>query len=735
MRIYPFLIGFLAFASRVASGQTGGAVIVHLTSADGSPVAGARVEVGQAGVGASAGIDGRAVLRLPRGTHEGLVTAMGFVPRPLRLVVGGADSVRVRVTMERTALSLAAVTVTAAPTARGLSEVAAAVGTMDARTIERSLASTLAGTLGRQAGVAVRSQGPAASMPVIRGLTGDRIVVLQDGQRASDLAASAPDHGITVDPLAARSIEIVRGPAALLYGSNALGGVVNVISDDIPAVIPAQRTTSLALSTESASRGGGGRAEVVQPLGHHLALAVKAGGRSHEDQRLPAGDRLGNTSARNRSVVIGAGAARDGWSGGLAWRRYGFEYGLPYRSSPDEGVRLRGARQEVTARAVLPGIGRIASTRIDAGWQRYAHDEVVANGDVATTLGLATRQLQVIGALRPIGVASNGAVGLTLSRRANGVTGEQALTPPSEVGQAGFVLFEELRAHERLRFPVSARLERTSVRALGSDRFGPARSRRFDAVSASGGVVWSLAPGSSVAFSAARAVRAPSVEELFSRAGHAGTGAYEIGNPSLSPEVTRGLDLVWRVERSGVRAQLAGYHSDVDGWIGMYPTGRDTTVTVGEVTKVLPLFTVSQRPARLTGMEFELERVVRQHLVLGVVGDLVHGRDDQGEALPFMPGARLGGHVRYDNRRFQYGASLRQQARQGAVPTGEYQAPGYTQVDAFAGVTWFAGPAIHGVLLRVDNAGNRLTRDATSRAKDYAPNAGRNVTLTYRLSF
>ena len=152
------------FASGMAHGQAGGAVIVLVASADGTPVAGARVEVGQAGVGASAGAGGRAVLRLPRGAHEGLVTAMGFVPRPLRFVVDGADSVRVRVIMERTALSLAAVTVTAAPTARGLGDVAAAVGTMDARALERSLASTLAGTLGRQAGVAVRSQGPAASM-------------------------------------------------------------------------------------------------------------------------------------------------------------------------------------------------------------------------------------------------------------------------------------------------------------------------------------------------------------------------------------------------------------------------------------------------------------------------------------------------------------------------------------------------------------------------------------------
>ncbi|MBL8959527.1 MAG: TonB-dependent receptor [Gemmatimonadetes bacterium] len=438
---------------------------------------------------------------------------------------------------------------------------------------------------------------------------------------------------------------------------------------------------------------------------------------------------------RNRSAVIGAGMSRDGWSGGLAWRRYGFEYGLPYRELPADGIRLRGARDELLARVAVPRLGPFTQLRVEGGHQRYAHDEVATTGDVATTLGLVTSQVQMIGAMRPWGASTGGALGLTWSSRENGVTGDQALTPPSRVDQGGAVVFQELRVAEKWRLPVALRLERTNIRSLPSARFGDAVSRRFDAVSASGGAVFSLSKHGSLAVSAAHAVRAPSVEELFSRAGHAGTGAYEIGNAALSPEVTRGVDLVWRVERPALRAQVAGYHSAVRGWIGMYPSGRDTAVVVGDVEKLLPLLVVSQRPARLTGVEFEVERVVREHLVAGLVGDVMRARDHQGGALPFMPAGRLGGHARYDNGRIQLGASVRRQARQGEVPDGEYQAPGFTQVDGFVGVTWFAGPAMHGVMLRVDNAGNRLTRDATSRAKDYAPNAGRNLALTYRLSF
>ncbi|MBL8958294.1 MAG: TonB-dependent receptor plug domain-containing protein, partial [Gemmatimonadetes bacterium] len=205
--------------ARAAVSQGAGDISVRVTNADAAPIRGARVEVVGVDLVASAGADGRAVLRLATGQHRLLVTALGYVPAELHVELPRQANGTLAVVLQRTALSLVGVTVTASPTARALGEVAAPVSTMDARALERSLASSLAATLSRQAGVTVRSQGPAASMPIIRGLTGDRIVVLQDGQRAADLAATASDHGITVDPLAARGIEVVRGPAALLYGS------------------------------------------------------------------------------------------------------------------------------------------------------------------------------------------------------------------------------------------------------------------------------------------------------------------------------------------------------------------------------------------------------------------------------------------------------------------------------------------------------------------------------------
>lgn len=733
-----------AFTAYAHAADAQGLVTGEVRDSAGAPVRGARVEAVAQARGADTDAAGRFALALARGAHHLVVIANGFAPEWRQVDVGAADTVRLRVTLRPTALSLAAVVVTAGPERRDLASVAAPVSVLSARDLERSLGATLAATLGREPGVHVRSQGPAASMPIIRGLTGDRIVVLQDGQRTADLAASAPDHGVTIDPLAARRVEVVRGPAALLHGSNALGGVVNVLADDIPGSAPARRTWSLAASTESANDGAASLLELSQPLGERTALLVKAGGRSHADMRLPAGgdrDRLDNTSLRNRTLAVGLGHGGTRVAAGATYRRYAFEYGLPWRDDPATAVRLRGGRHEISSRAQLELGGPIEGIRLDATAQWYEHDEVTADGAVATALALRTQQANLLARTAPAGRWMNGAIGANLHLRQNGVEGVQALTPANHAHTAGFFAFQELAlgatpASPRApRLPLGVRIERTGIASLASARFGDAIARTFTAVSASAGLAVPVGTHGSVALNLARAVRTPSPEELFSRAGHAGTGAFEIGNPALGAEVTRGLDLVARLERPTTRAQFAVFHSDVRGWIGLYPAGRDTTVQIGDVVKTLPLMQVSQRPARLTGAEWLVEQQLTGRLVATLTGDVVRARDDAGSPLPFMPPVRTGGALRWDDGRLQVGTSVRRAFAQRRVVEGELAVPGFTQVDAFAGLRLLAGERVHSIMLRADNIGDVASRDATSRVKDFAPNMGRNVTLSYRVIF
>ncbi|MCC6927840.1 MAG: TonB-dependent receptor [Gemmatimonadaceae bacterium] len=713
-------------------------------SSDGLPLRGATVlAIDAPREPVSSNASGRFVIGdLRAGGRRLLVTAMGYAPQRLAVTVRPGETTHVEIALHRTAIELAGVTVSATAAGRDPLAVAQPVTSLGGRDLERSLGATLTQTLSWTSGVTARSQGPAATMPVIRGLTGERIVVLQDGQRAGDLAASASDHGVTVDPLAAREVEIVRGPAALLHGSAALGGVVNVLSDDIARTVPGTRLSSLTFNGQSASEGGGALLDVSQPLGATLVLRVKGGGRRHGDQGVGSGDARGalaNTSMRNRNASIALTRLGERSLAGLALRGYDFEYGLPWRNVAADGVRLRGARQEASARFEREGRAPFARLRLDAGRQSYAHDEVTAAGVVATALGVRSTQAQLLARTRPAGWLRDGALGASFLHRGNDVAGPAALTPPNANRTFALFAYQDVAPFgdgEGARFPVAVRFERATVRSDASEAFGPAVERRFSNVSASAGVSVPVARGASLAVNVARATRVPSPEELYSRAGHAGTGAFETGNPALESERSRGVDLVVRIERPALRVQLAGWASAIDGWIGLYPTGRDTTIAAaGGGTKSLPLHVIAQRNARLRGAEATVEGALTPSLVVHASGDLLWAGERRGGALPFMPPARLGGGARWDDGRWQVGGAIRRLFAQPRVASGEMAVRGATLLEGHAGVRVIGGANVHTVLLRGENLGDLLYRDATSRIKDFAPAAGRNVSLLYRVTF
>jgi iron complex outermembrane receptor protein len=283
---------------------------------------------------------------------------------------------------------------------------------------------------------------------------------------------------------------------------------------------------------------------------------------------------------------------------------------------------------------------------------------------------------------------------------------------------------------------VAVRVDRVVSSTEATGAFGPAVARRFTNLSASAGLSLPVRRDASFAVNLAQAARVPSAEELFSRAGHAGTGAFEIGNPSLAAEVTRGVDAVLRVERRGVRLQLAAFRSFVDGWVGLYPSGRDTVVQVpGLPDKTLPLVTVAQRDARIAGGEATAEGAVARHLIVHATADVLRATEVGGGALPFMPPGRVGGGARWDDGRWQLGGALRHVFAQRRVAADELSTDAVTLVEAHAGVRLVTGARVQTVMLRVENLGDRLYRDATSRIKDFAPAPGRNVSLLYRIAF
>ena len=733
-------IALVAWIAAPAPAQVSGRV----TDEDGGALPAAQVTAVGTNRAALTDAEGRFELRgLPPGRHRLEASRMGHAPATREVAVGGAP-VEVSFTLRPTPLSIAGVQVTGNATGSDPLSVARSGSQLQGRALERSLSATVAQTLARQPGVAVRYNGPAAAAPVMRGLSGDRVLVLQDGQRAGDLAGSAPDHAVTIDPLSARRIEVVRGPASLLYGNNALGGVVNVISDDVPGRVPSRPEWQAAGQTESAFPGAGGSLRGTFGVGERLAVSVRAGARTTGDVRIasdPAlGERLRNTGMRTRNASVGLGWVGERVQGGVAVKGFDFNYGLPVPTDGDP-LRLDGRRLDAVARleAALPWAA-LPHLRVDATTQDYAHDEIDASGIAASTFALRTRTAGATVRQGAWGPFAEGAWGATLLSRGYTSTGTGALTPPADARAWGVFGFQEVRFGEGApSLQLGARYDRYAVESERTEKFGPGVRRTYEAVSGSVGLSVPIAAGISAGASVARAFRAPTVEELFSGSAHAGTGAVEYGNPDLRAETSEGVEGVFRVRRERVTAELAAYANRVHDYV--FPALR-SRVRPGEPDSVdvdghrYPVFVYTQDDATLRGLEGSVEWVAAPRWVVGLMGDVVRAERSDGEPLPFLPPARLGASLRWDDGRVSLGGEVRRVFRQGrfAVEDGG-PTPGYTLVDLAAGIQLTRGRMVHSITLRADNVGDVLYRDATSRIKDFAPNPGRNVSLVYRVFF
>lgn len=691
--------------------------------------------------------DGRGRFRLgavAAGRYRIHVAVIGYAPVEREVRVGvesgtpaaaAGDGADLEIRLVSTPLALGGIEVTATPTGRAPSAVVQATWQLSGRALERELGGTVAQTLRNQPGVAVRSNGPAAALPIVRGLTGDRVLVLQDGQRTADLSGSADDHGLTLDPLLAQRVEVVRGPATLLYGNNAMGGVVNVISGDLAGGRPLAPELMLAARTESAYPGYAASARAAAPLGGAWSLAASAGVRRAGDMRIGADAnanrdrRLPNTdmSSRNGSLTLARASA--GWRASVTARGYGFAYGLPVAPGT-EPVDLRGSRMEAAGRAdvELPG-ELLPALRADATLQRYEHDEIDDAGAVQQRFALGTGTLNLLVRQGTAGPLRDGAWGASLLLKRYAPTGPAALIPAADSRAAGVFGFEELGLGGRFALQLGGRADRYVISSRGSRKFGPGVERRFDALSGSIGLVVTLHEGVTAGVTAARSFRAPTVEELFSAAPHAGTGSVELGDAALREERGRGLDAVLRVRTGRVSAQFAAYHNRIADYI--HPTYQGDTVVGGST---LPVYRYAASDAVLRGVEGSLEVALTRSLVLGLRGDRLHAREVGGPPLSYMPPPRAGVALRWDSGRFSLGGDVHHegaQRRTGAAGEPPTDAHAILRIDAGARVRALGRE--HSITLRVDNLTDVLHREATSRTADFAPAAGRNVALGYRV--
>ena len=627
------------------------------------------------------------------------------------------------------------IVVTATPFSHSALETPAIPVKIDADQIRRAGGASIADSLQNVPGISSSGFAQGASRPIIRGMDSNRVRLLEDGTSISDVSDIGPDHGTPIDPLSARSIEVVRGAATLRYGSQAIGGVINVLNDRVP-----MRHAGDPLHGEfNASYGSVNDAAEVSGLvdARSGALALHADGfyRHTGDYDTPLGVQT-NSFAKGWGGALGGSLFSPGGSHvGLAVIHYDANYGIP---AEDAFIAMRQTKL-ITRNVFNLGSGDEA-LHIDGSLADYQHSEIKPDGTIATTFKNREANLRGELLLGGIGPVSNMALGIEYQHRNFSALGDGSsyLQPATSRNLAGYA-FTEITLSPRLHAEGSVRVERIDI--TGTPGSGLFTRREYTPLSGAVGMLFEPAEGFKLGLTASTTARAPALTELFARGGHDGPQTYETGDPDLVPERARALELSLRVNKGPFEFDGSLYSTKFDNYIYGDLTGRtcedDGTCMVGAGLPLREVF-YRQQGAHFRGVEAEarvdLLKQPTSLLALRILGDYTRATLDDGSSVPRIAPWRIGGGIDWTSSHLDLGVSYTRFARQNQF--GQFDTPtdGYNALSVH--VAWRPFTQHPGIELGLigQNLTNDVQRQATSFNKDLVIAPGRSIRFTLRVA-
>lgn len=617
---------------------------------------------------------------------------------------------------------------------------------------------TLGETLESLPGVRSSSFGAGAARPVIRGLDGARVKVLSDGIELLDASTISPDHAVTSEPLLAERIEVLKGPATLLYGGGAIGGVVNVIDKKIPTYVPEKGYEGeLELRANSVANEGAGVFGITAGSGN---FAVRAEGtkRQADEYEIPGSpDKQAGSYNDTDSFTLGASFIGERGYIGMAYGEQNNRYGLlahehadchthgsdwhcvghddhghddhgddhdhdhhdhehgsvPYVDMRQKRWDLRGELNDP-----LPGF-ELARLRI--GHSNYQHEEI-EGGEVGTRFNNDATDARLELTHQPL-FGWRGVVGAQTLRRDFEALGEEAYVPPTLTRNHGLFLLEEYTTGA-WRYELGLRHEWQDIEADGQ------RNTNHSGTSVSAGAVWTFAPDYSLGFSLSRSQRLPSAEELYANGPHAATRTVELGNVDLEEETSHNAEITLRKFAGRTTFSFSLFRNEVDDFIYAADTGNDIGAGYREIE-------YRQDDAVLTGAEGEVRFQATDATALTLFGDHVRGKlRDGGGDLPRIPADRLG--VRVDQRlttALSGQLEFYRVQRQDELADYETETGGYNMLGAGLSYSGSLQQTDYLLYLKANNLLDEKARQHTSFIKDDVLLPGRNLTVGMRLAF
>jgi len=657
---------------------------------------------------------------------------------------------------EETVRTLAPITVSASALGLDVGAMATPAVVLDGPEWIQRRQATLGDSLDGVPGIHADTFGAGASRPVIRGQSAPRVKVLSDSSELMDASGISPDHAITSEPLLAERVEILRGPAALLYGGGAIGGVVNVLDQKIPTAVPADGVDgTLEVRGATGAKERAGAVGITAGSGN-LAVRIEGVKRQSDDYQVPhwPGGVLEGAYNDTSTGSLGVSWVTPRGYIGMAYTYQESKYGLPGHSHEYEGchphgdhlhcgehdhdhdhegdheehehdhghgtpyVKLRSQRMDFRGEYDEPFAG-FRKIRFRAGLTDYWHDEI-EGGETATRFenrGLDGRlelEHQPWNGWR-------GVAGLQAAQSDFSARGEESFLPKSRTRTAGAFLLEEYRLGD-WRFELGARQEWQRIAPEGERK-----DSSMTGTSLSAAAIWDFAEQYSLALSLSRSQRLPSAQELYADGIHMATNTYELGNADLGKETSHNIDLTLRKTAGDTTFTLSAFHNRVDDYI--YARTLDQF-------EDFRLIEYAQQDAEFTGVEGEARHRFSPLLSVAVFGDYVRGKLTGGNGnLPRIPAARLGARADLAWRQWTAGIEYYHVFRQNDIASYETSTSGYDMVNAVIAYDMRLGKADAQIYLRGTNLLDKLAYNHASFIADVAPLPGRSVMLGVRTAF
>lgn len=670
--------------------------------------------------------------------------------------------------------------VTATPFARDQAELTSATGILSGTALLVQRQASLGETLAGQVGLSATGFSAGASRPIVRGLGGERIRILQNGIGTIDASGVSPDHAVSGEPFLVKSIEIVRGPASLLYGSSAVGGVINVVDHRIQT-----ERLQRDYSGEVLASYGTGAEDIVYGGIVDLALFAEAEGsvilhvdgaeRQTDDVRIPGFARtaaqraqdaadgepafdpgsIANSAVDSHSGAVGLSYVSDAFNAGFATSIFATRYGVP--AETDVEIDLHQRRFDFSAEA-KQAFGVFTGAKLKVGLADYEHQELDL-GVPATTFATEGYDARLDLLHAPLS-GMIGTWGVQAVRSEVEVLGDELFLPPAETFIPAVFLFEEI-ATGAMTWQFGARVEQSRIDAdhavlsglfadSAFDTDSPFASRRYreeeTSLGFSAGAIWTMNQTYAFALSATHTERAATVQEHFAWGPHIATAAFEIGDPDLNTEKSLGVELSLRKREGFITGAINLFTNRFDRYIFEQATGLDHTIDVGDDMladtpddETLPELAFVQRDVNFYGVEIEtvwhLHAGERHALDLEIDADATVAEEDSGDPLPRIPPYKGRVGVVWESDRWSLGADCRIVAAQTRNAPGETETDGYTLLSVYATRRFTVDGKRGELFMRGSNLANEEARLHTSFTKDYAPLAGRSLTLGLQTAF